>query len=169
MDQQFRLTLSEVRLLDVIVSSSLVSVRCLGCSLQNAVIEPGVFCQAVVLQTTSQKLMIKPVTEDFGDVEVFWLSVVDAGETSVINDYEQMRTVELSGSAIGTISQWQKIEFTIEFARKEECPIRAHLDFGLLFHGEDGKRILLMTSPLPFFMRCITESIDIDAALASLA
>jgi hypothetical protein len=169
MEEEFRLSVREGQLLDEIVSCALVSAQCIGSSRQSAVPEPGIFCQAVVFETANSELAVKPASRDFGDVEVFWLSVVLASDSDFRSDFRNMSSISLAGRQLGALLRWEAIPFTIQFARKEAGLMTARLDFGLLFHFEAGRRLLVLTAPLPFFIQCFTDAGEIDRALASIA
>lgn len=169
MIQEFKLTSNEEALLDDIGSSPLVRIQCLGVSKQDAVPEPGIFCQAVVLRTATSELVVKPTCEEFGDLEIFWLSIASAQQVNLAEYRAQARSVQIAPDALGTVRSWEKIRFTIRYERKEKEPLDAQLDFGILFHLEDRKRLLILRAGLPFFVQFFSDSDEIDGALASIA
>lgn len=167
MEREFRLATQATHLLNTIVSKMIVEVRCIAPYIQSAVPQPGVLCQAVVLQTENGVFVIQHACEDFGDIEVVWLSVVPLNEAGWAND-KTRGSVNFSSNMLGSLKGWRAIEETITFERKAAEPLKAQVVSGLLFQLDDNKRLLVMTAPLPFFITCFIDTNEIDDALASI-
>lgn len=168
-ERQFRFTPSEAQLLNRLISHDVTHAHCIGPSFQVALPEPGILCQAVVLQTRLGALVVKPVCEDFINIEVFWLSVLPANDPAFVKGYSKLPTFQIKKEALGTLIGWKAIAATTEFERKENEPLKAHAERGLLFQFEGEKRLLITISGLPFFIHCFADSVEIDAELASMA
>jgi hypothetical protein len=164
--REFRLAPRAAHLLNAIVSETIIEARCIAPSLQSVIPEPGFLCQELVLQIEGRGFVIKSICEDFGDVEVFWLSVTRLNEVGIAN-YNKMNAIRLSPNTLGQMTGWRAIAETITFERKAAEPLKAHIDSGLLFQFDGDKRLLVMTAPLPFFIQCFTKSVEIDSALAA--
>lgn len=168
-ERYFRFTPGEVQLLNNLILHDVAHAQYIGPSFQVALPEPGVLCQAVVLQTRFSALVVKPVCEDFIDIEVFWLSVLPENDSDFVKGYSKLPTFQLEKEALGTLIGWKTITVTTEFERKENEPLKARVERGLLFQFEGEKRLLITISGLPFFIHCFTDSVEIDAELASIA